>query len=361
MIVVDVLVVGAGVAGILSALELRQRGCSVLLLDAGVARQPASWAGGGILSPLFPWRYPDAMGPLTHNARRDYGRWRDRILAAGGPDPELLDGGMLVLEPGDDEQALGWAGRHGVRLEQVSAARHMPWLAERPALWLPEVARIRNPRLLKGLDVLRRQAGIELVRQQVILVEPASESVQVLTSFGRMAAGRVLLTAGAWTAGLLPPSLRQRIFPVRGQMLLYRPAESFPGSVLLSPGGYLIPRADGLLLAGSTVETGIEDSIPTEQAFAQLKAMAEQLWPALRGVTPLAQWAGIRPGSTHPLPLIGEVPDSNGLVWVNSGHFRNGLVCAPASAALIADLLCGLVPEIDPAPYSVSGSSSSPP
>lgn len=361
MVVVDVLVVGAGVAGILSALELQQRGCSVRLLDAGVARQPASWAGGGILSPLFPWRYPDAMTPLTRCARRDYGLWRDRILAAGGLDPELLDGGMLVLEPGDDEQALVWAGRHDIRLEPGRAARHMPWLADRPALWLPEIARIRNPRLLKGLDLLRRQAGIELIQQQVISVQKASQGVRVLTSKEVIQAGKVLLTAGAWTAGLLPEPLHQHIFPVRGQMLLYRPAEPFPNSVLLSPAGYLIPRADGLLLAGSTVETGIDDSIPTEQAFAQLKAMAEQLWPALRGVTPLAQWAGIRPGSTSPLPLIGELPGSNGRIWVNSGHFRNGLVCAPASAALIANLMCGLAPDIDPAPYSVSGSSSSPP
>ena len=185
--------------------------------------------------------------------------------------------------------------------------------------------------------------------------------MQVLTSSGLVQAGRVLLTAGAWTAGLLPPPLRQCIFPVRGQMLLYRPELPFPGSVLLSPAGYLIPRADGLLLAGSTVETGIDDSIPTEQAFAQLKVMAEQLWPALQGTTPVAQWAGIRPGSLNALPLIGEVTDSEGHIWINSGHFRNGLVCAPASATVVADLICGLKPGIDPAPYSVSGSSSSPP
>ncbi len=361
MIVVDVLIVGAGVAGILSALELQQRGCSVRLIDAGVARQPASWAGGGILSPLFPWRYPDAMTPLTRNARHDYRLWSDRILAAGGPDPEVLDGGMLVLAPGDEEQALDWAGRHDIRLERISAARQMPWLADRPALWLPEVARIRNPRLLKGLELLRRRAGIELAREQVVSVKRSIGGVQVLTSSGLVQAGRVLLTAGAWTAGLLPPPLRQCIFPVRGQMLLYRPELPFPGSVLLSPAGYLIPRADGLLLAGSTVETGIDDSIPTEQAFAQLKVMAEQLWPALQGTTPVAQWAGIRPGSLNALPLIGEVPDSEGHIWINSGHFRNGLVCAPASATVVADLICGLKPGIDPAPYSVSGSSSSPP
>ncbi len=358
----DVLVVGAGVAGMLSALELQQRGCSVRLLDAGVARQPASWAGGGILSPLFPWRYPDAMVPLTLNARRDYRLWRDRILAAGGPDPELLDGGMLVLEPGDDEQALLWAGRHDVRLEQVSAGRSMPWLADRPALWLPEVARIRNPRLLKGLERLRQRAGIELVREPVVSLKQHSSGVRALTSGGvEQTANKVLLTAGAWTAGLLPLPLQQAIFPVRGQMLLYRPTVPFPDTVLLSPGGYLIPRADGLLLAGSTVEAGIDDSIPTEQGLVQLKLMAEQLWPALRGVTPVAQWAGIRPGANRPLPLIGELPGSKGHIWINSGHFRNGLVCAPASAALVADLLCGLEPGIDPVPYSVSGSSSSPP
>ncbi len=358
---VDVLVVGAGVAGILSALELKQRGCSVRLLDAGVARQPASWAGGGILSPLFPWRYPDAMTPLTRNARRDYGVWRDHILAAGGPDPELRDGGMLVLEPGDDELAMAWAGRHDLELKPVSAGERMPWLADRRALWLPEVASIRNPRLLKGLEILRQQAGIELIREQVLSVEKDSGRVRVLTHGGRMQADRVLLTAGAWTAGLLPQSLSQSIFPVRGQMLLYRPATPFPDSVLLSPAGYLIPRADGLLLAGSTVETGVDDCIPTEQALTRLQGMAEQLWPALRGVIPVAQWAGIRPGSTRPLPLIGELPGSEGHIWVNSGHFRNGLVCAPASAALVADLICELAPGIDPVPYSVSGSSSSPP
>lgn len=358
---VDVLVVGAGVAGMLSAIELQQRGCSVRLLDAGVTRQPASWAGGGILSPLFPWRYPDAMVPLTVNARRDYGVWRDRILAAGGPDPELLEGGMLVLEPGDTEQAMAWADRHDVPLEQISAGMRMPWLADRSGLWLPGVARIRNPRLLKGLEALCRQAGIERAGEQVLSVKRDSDGVRVLTSRGAIQARRVLLTAGAWTAGLLPEPLRQSIFPVRGQMLLYRPVGPFPDSVLLTSAGYLIPRADGLLLAGSTVETGIDDCIPTEQALIRLQAMAEKLWPALRGVTPVAQWAGIRPGSNSPLPLIGELPGSEGDIWINSGHFRNGLVCAPASAALVADLICGLATGIDPAPYSVSGSSSSPP
>jgi glycine oxidase len=359
--VADVVIVGAGVAGMLSALELHARGRSVRLLDTAVLRPPASWAGGGILSPLFPWRYPDAMTALTRHARRDYGRWRERILACGGPDPELLDGGMLVLEPGDEAEAIGWAGGAGVIIGRGAAGEQLPWLGERPALWLPGVARIRNPRLLKGLAVLLADAGIRVRQTEVTSVESDIHGMRVLTTNGVEQAEHGLLTAGAWTGTLLPPPWREQIFPVRGQMLLYRPPQPFPGKVLLSPSGYLIPRHDGLLLAGSTVEAGIADSIPTAAALAQLHAMAGQLWPALKGCTPVAQWAGIRPGSRRPLPLIGALPEGHGRLWINSGHFRNGLVCAPASAALIADLICGLTPDKDPVPYSVSGSSSSSP
>ena len=357
----DVVIVGSGVAGMLSALELHSRGCSVRLLDTAVRRPPASWAGGGILSPLFPWRYPDAMTALTRHARRDYGHWRERILACGGPDPELLDGGMLVLEPGDDAEATDWAARAAVTLRQVAAGEQFAWLGERPALWLPGIARIRNPRLLKGLAMLLADAGIVVHQVEVAAVESDSYGVRVLTSSGVERADQGLLAAGAWSAALLPPHWRDEIFPVRGQMLLYRPPQPFPGAVLLSPSGYLIPRHDGLLLAGSTVEAGIDDSIPTAAALAQLDAMAGKLWPLLKECTPVAQWAGIRPGSRRPLPLIGAVPEGHGRLWINSGHFRNGLVCAPASARLIADLICGLTPDTDPAPYSVSGSSSSPP
>jgi glycine oxidase len=234
-------------------------------------------------------------------------------------------------------------------------------LSDEPAIWLPDVARVRNPRVLEGLEALLRTSGIVRRTAGVVHVQQDSRGVRVLTSDGVFQAGKALITAGAWSRELLPGVALPALMPVRGQMLMFAPPRPFPGKVLLAAQGYLIPRADGLLLAGSTIEPGVSDSVPTREALAQLLDMARRLWPALQGRQPVAQWAGIRPGSSRPLPVIGEVPGSAGRVWINTGHYRNGLVCAPASARLVAQLICAERPDDDPEPYSVSGSSSSPP
>jgi glycine oxidase len=357
-----VVIVGAGIAGLLSALELADRGWQVSLLDAGPVRPPASWAGGGILSPLFPWRYPSSLLPLTRDARGDYALWGERIMAAGGTDPELLDGGMVVLAGAEQQQASDWGLQHNICVEVGPVEDWLPWLSAQPAIHLPEVARIRNPCLLKGLAVLVRRSGIRCLDALVDAVHSSASGVRLDTSAGVVEADHVLITAGAWSQRLLPdvPSLT---YPVKGQMLLYRPAQVFPGKVLLAEHGYLIPRADGLVLAGSTVEADQWDGRPTESACTQLRQAAARLWPALEKVEPVAQWSGIRPGSRRPLPAIGPVPGGHDRVWLNNAHFRNGLVCGPASARLVAQLISGQTPFCDPAAYSVpvSSSSSSPP
>lgn len=345
--------------GLLSALELHERGVAVSVLDAGAECPSASWAGGGILSPLPPWQYSAPMHALTRDAARDYQYWAGQIVALGGPDPELRQGGMLVLEAAT-EQAGQWARRHGVRLEMVAAGTLFPWLGDQPALYLPAVASLRNPRLLKGLAMLLTARGIPLHRQRVMALEATSDGVRVRLAGAELHAGRVLVAAGAWSESLLP-GLALGTFPAKGQMLLLRPREPMPAPVLLGPAGYLIPRRDGLVLAGSTVEPAQWDGRPTAEARQRLLTMAIALWPALVEAELLAQWSGVRPGLRRELPLIGAVPGSHGRVWLNSGHYRNGLVCAPASARLLAALMCGETPGIDPAPYSVSSSSPSSP
>lgn len=356
-----VVIVGAGIAGMLSALELADRGWQVSLIDAGPANPPASWAGGGILSPLFPWRYPASLLPLTRHARHDYALWRDRILDAAGVDPELLDGGMVVLaDAAGQQQASDWAALNGMPVQCGSAASWFPWLQDSPAVRLPDVARIRNPRLLQGLALLIRQSRIQWLQGHVEALQTSSSGVRLQTSAGVLQADHALVTAGAWSQKLLP-QLTSITYPVKGQMLLYRAPEPFPDQVLLAEQGYLIPRSGGLLLAGSTVEPDQWDGRPTEQACKQLQQTVAQLWPALGKVQPLAQWSGIRPGCRRAVPIIGPVADSHERLWVNTGHFRNGLVCGPASARLVAQLISGQTPFCDPGPYSVSSSESSPP
>lgn len=341
----DLLVVGGGVVGLFCAAEAAQRGRSVTVITGPVSRPTASWAGGGILSPLFPWRYPDALAALTVHALKRYGDWQRRFSAAGVAEAEINACGMWV-QTGDIARAEQWAQRHGVALVQ-----------ERDGVFLPEVAAIRNPHLLKALEAYLRASGVRLVQDAVQTISTGDATARTLKD--RFSARHLVLAAGAWSRSLLPPAERAglpELFPAKGQMLLYPPTPRPLPRILLTDNGYLIPRKDGLVLAGSTLEPGIEDMRPDTAAAERLSSMAEALWPALAGVTPIAHWAGLRPGTSSPLPLITPV-DAGGRTWLASGHYRNGLVAAPATAALLLDQLDGTVPFCDPLPFQSSASS----
>lgn len=352
----DTLVIGAGVAGLMSALELRDRGQRVLVLGSSFV-PPASWAGGGILSPLFPWRYPDTLLPLTVGAYSAYRHWDQRIAAAGGISSELSGGGMRVWDDVDADALAVWSQRSGVTAHWDRAASCG---LGAPSIWMPDVGRIRNPRLLKGLGyLLRATAGITVVDAHVESFYSDEDGVYASTKRGTFRADRALIAAGAWSDRFLPDEGKPYVFPVKGQMLMYRVSGEVSDSVLLTHDGYLIPRKQGLVLVGSTVEPGLNDCLPTRDAMARLQGVASRLLPSSAEVELVAQWAGVRPGSRRSVPWIGKVPDQGGRVWLNSGHFRNGLVCAPASARLVAQLMTGETPFCDPAPYDLSLSSSS--
>ena len=166
-------------------------------------------------------------------------------------------------------------------------------------------------------------------------------------------ADQVILCGGAWSRTLLESVGAGFVLPVRpvkGQMLLYRAAPGLLPCMVMNNGRYLIQRKDGHILCGSTLEeTGFEKAT-TSGAREALMLTAGRLLPALAGQEPVAQWAGLRPGSPNGIPFIGRVPGICNL-WVNTGHFRNGLVLAPASARLMADLVLQRAPLLDPAPY----------
>jgi len=165
----------------------------------------------------------------------------------------------------------------------------------------------------------------------------------------------VVLSAGAWSGDLLRTlGLELPVEPVKGQMILFKCAEDFLPSMVLAKGRYAIPRRDGHILVGSTLEHAGYDKTPTDEALASLKASAIELLPELEGAEVVGHWAGLRPGSPEGVPYIGRVPGHDGL-WLNCGHYRNGLVLAPASCQLFADLLTGVEPIIDPAPYAPEG------
>ncbi|MGI3129850.1 glycine oxidase ThiO [Halopseudomonas pachastrellae] len=355
----DVVVVGGGVMGCLSALELLQAGCRVTLLERGELGQEASWAGGGIVSPLYPWRYSQPISALAQWSQGYYGSLAAQLLADTGIDPELHPCGLLWLDLDEQGQALQWAAQQDRPLQQVDRGfvyQQVPQLATgfAGALWQADLANVRNPRLMKALRArLLQFSGFSLHEHCAAegLQHDGERVVGVRTAAGAVMGDAVLLCAGAWGGDwLAAEALALPVEPVKGQMLLYRMAPGWLPSIVMAQGRYAIPRRDGHILIGSTLEHAGFDKATTEQALASLRASAEALLPDLADQAPVGQWAGLRPGSPDGVPYIGPLSARPGL-WLNVGHYRNGLVLAPASCRLLADLMLGRAPAIDPAPY----------
>ncbi len=355
----QVIVVGGGIIGMLSARELLDSGCSVTLIDQSRVGTEASWAGGGIISPLYPWQYDDAITALASWAQSCYPNLVQRLKEETGVDSEYNPCGMYMLDPEEHDQALTWARITNHVMDSVDINRvyqHEPHLHQcfQSALWMPAVANVRNPRLLKALAASLQENPHFTLREneRVTSIRIQNGRVQgVTTEQGDYSGEQVLITTGAWanqlteTVGLSLP-----VGPVKGQMLIFEPCPDLIHSILMYDGKYLIPRRDGRIIVGSTKEFVGFEKETTSQARKDLFEVAVGIVPRLSQLRIEKQWAGLRPGSPGGIPFIGPIKDIKGL-YVNSGHFRNGLVLAPASAKLIADLMLGREPIVDPAPY----------
>ena len=359
----QVVIVGGGVIGLLTAYNLASEGQAVTLLERGGLGQESSWAGGGIVSPLYPWRYSQAVTALAHWSQDFYPQLAQRLFAATGVDPEVHTTGLYWLDLDDEAQALAWAAREGRPLSKVDvSAAHdaVPVLGGgySQAIYMADVANVRNPRLVKSLKAaLLALPNVTICEQCDVsgFVLGDGRVVGVNTATGQVLGDQVVLAAGAWSGQLLGTlGLGLPVEPVKGQMILYKCASDFLSSMVLAKGRYAIPRRDGHILIGSTLEHEGFDKTPTDTALESLKASAVELIPALADAEVVGHWAGLRPGSPEGIPFIGEVPGFKGL-WLNCGHYRNGLVLAPASCQLFTDLLLARAPIIDPAPYAPAG------
>ncbi|HIE55546.1 MAG TPA: FAD-dependent oxidoreductase, partial [Chromatiaceae bacterium] len=189
---------------------------------------------------------------------------------------------------------------------------------------------------------------------------PNPGEVRVITDSERFSAGKVVICAGAWSGHLLK-SLQPcpHIHPVRGQMLLFHARPGLIRHMMLEDNRYIIPRRDGRVLFGSTLEETGFDKATTDEARRELHRLATARFPALADYPLEAHWAGLRPFAPAGIPYIGVHPRHERL-FVNTGHFRNGVVLSPASARLMADLVLGRRPILDPAPYALEAPRDEP-
>lgn len=355
----DVLVIGGGIIGLLTARELVEAGASVSLVEMGDTGREASWAGGGIISPLYPWRYPDSVTALASWSQGVYSRLCTDLHDETGIDPELIHNGLLILDMQEREQAQAWAERHGMEIQILDSDQiheSEPELGPRPAqaMLMPTVAQVRNPRLAKAAR--RALVGRVSLREQEEVMDVLVEDGRVRgarTGKGEILADQVVICTGAWTAQLLEKlGDTPEIEPVRGQMILFLAHPGQINHITLYQDRYVIPRRDGRVLLGSTLERTGFVKATTAEAKEELYRSAVELFPVLRRTPIEDHWAGLRPGSPRGVPYIGAYPAVDGLFF-NAGHFRNGVVTGPASARLVADLMLGREPIVDPAPYAL--------
>lgn len=356
----DCIVIGAGLIGMLTARELAAAGLSVCVLERGEAAREASWAGGGILSPLYPWRAPDAVSRLAAWSQGEYRRLAEELAAETGIDPQWTASGLLVCDPDQPPVIDPWARSFGAQVQWLEggAVRECEpaLIADQDhALWLPDVAQVRNPRLGRALRASLLGRGVDLREATPVrgLIAAGGRVTGAETGAGALFADVVVVAGGAWSAGLLAPlGVSLPVVPVRGQMVLFQARPETLRRIVLDGGRYVIPRRDGRVLAGSTLEYVGFDRSTTEAALAELRAAAVGLIPALERFSVAGHWSGLRPGSPDEVPYIGQVPDTKGL-YVSAGHFRNGVVTAPASARLLADLILERPPILDPGPFNL--------
>jgi glycine oxidase len=357
----DVVVIGAGVQGCAVALRLAQAGKDVLLLERSVPGAEASSAAGGILSPGVEAVEP---GPFYELCRASLALYpalvRELEAATGLPLGYRALGTLEVALDDDHAQVLAARAERLLRrgmpvdvLDEAEARRLEPALSPRArgALFFGDEASI-DPRLLaRALYLAARAAGARFQTGQVLrIVADGGRAVAVDHDAGRIDAEAVVLAAGAWSAlvpgGALP---RGAVRPVRGQIALLDTRQRLVSRVVFSDKGYLVPRADGRLLCGSTMEeVGFEKAVTAGGLHAVL-GMALEVVPALASAPLLETWSNFRPASPDGWPVLGRSPVA-GLFYA-TGHTRNGILLTPVSADAVAAEVLGRPPPVDLSPF----------
>jgi glycine oxidase len=350
----DAVIVGGGVIGLAIARALAHRGFGrICLIERARLGAEASRAAAGMLAPQVEANCADAFLSLACASRELYPAFADALLEEAGVYIELERTGTLYLAFTEEDEAeienrYEWQKRAGLHVETLTvdeARRLEPCISPgaRRALRFPMDVQVENRRLIAALAVAVERAGVRLMTGTNVwsLMIERERVMGVETSRGSVAAPVVVLASGAWTSFIRQPGTSDassvRIEPVRGQMLCFEANPRPFAHVVYSPRGYIVPRLDGRLLAGSTTEHAGFDCRVTGGGVHSITSHAIEIAPMVGSLPLMDAWAGLRPRATgDELPVLGGSSDVRGLYYA-TGHYRNGILLAPITGELIAD------------------------
>jgi glycine oxidase len=372
----NVAIIGAGIVGLAIAWRLAARGASVQVFDRGAAGAGASRAAAGMLAACAEAEPgEEALVALGRESQARWPAFAAELLEVSGIDVELRPEGTLLLALTADDQArlghqLVFQQKLGLPLQWISAAetrRREPHLAGKlvGAVFSPEDTQVDNRKLVAALRVAAEAAGASIIEYRPVnAISSRGGHVDgiVLADGSKAAADVVVLAAGAWSRSIegLEPQLRPPVRPIKGQMLALRtdPAAPLLTHVVWAPGAYLVPRRDGRLLVGATVEEKGYDSSLTAGGMLSLLEAAWRAVPAIEDLPIDEMWVGHRPGSRDDAPILGAGP-IDGLIYA-TGHHRNGILLAPITADTIARLALDDVVDAAIRPFGIERFGSFP-
>jgi len=372
---------GGGVIGLAIAWQAARCGWSVRILEQRQVGKGASWSGAGILPPGATCGVYDPIEQLRALSHPLMGDWCHKLHADTGIDVGFRRCGGVYLARTNGEYATlaaheTWWTEHGIEyarwtldelVERIPPLEPVATVGDVKASWyLKDECQIRNPRYLKALSTACQKLGVAIHEDEPMQeFEDDGSSILVKTVSNQYRTARLCITAGAWTEPILAESHLHRrdanaksdrqtgIFPVRGQMVLFRAESQFFEPIINDGHRYLVPRDDGCVLAGSCEEEVGFDERTTPEMIDQLTTWARQLIPSLKQKPVERTWSGLRPGSIDGLPYLGKLPGHEN-IFVAAGHYRHGIHLSPITAESMVALMAGEKPPIDLAPFRLT-------
>jgi len=368
------IVIGGGIIGCSVAWRLAVEGVATTVLERGRVGQEASWAAAGMIAPQAEAEGPGPFFDFCMKARDAFDGIVDRLVRDGGVDPEYDRAGILYVALDADERThlerrAKWQRAVGAPVEELSGAaarRIEPMLSPETvyAIHMPTNRRTDNRKLTQAYAAAARKAGAEFVegaRVEALALRGERASGIVLRADGVVMddgstreADVVVNAAGAWAGEIRGLEAdRVKLHPVRGQIICFEVAPGTIGPALFSLRGYLVPRRDGRLLAGSTMEEAGYNKSVTLAGLDKIARGAAAIVPALGAAAFREAWAGLRPAARDLLPVLGFSPSVPNVLWA-VGHFRSGILLSAITGEIIADLVKGRRPAVELGAFSAA-------